>query len=53
MILNCEGCKHEFLEICDAVSDGYHVATTKDRELFHEGHLCLLVVDDGGKIVMS
>lgn len=53
MIPNCIGCEEEFYEAEEMVSKGYYIATTIGREFSDKGHLCLLMVDDEGKIVLE
>lgn len=51
MIKNCEGCQEDWGIICSYVSQGYHVATTKEIGFLNKKHIELLLVDDEGELV--
>lgn len=47
----CKGCEEEYEQMIDYVNRGFHVATTKERNLFENKHLSILIVDDEGRVV--
>lgn len=54
MIGKCMGCEEEWAQACDAVREGYHVATTIDDfsdNIGVRGHFFSIVVDDEGKLI--
>jgi len=53
MYTNCRGCRCELNWAYDFVKQGYHVATSKERELFSKGHLSITIVDDKGNILLE
>lgn len=54
MIPNCKGCDEERAEAERYVREGYHIATTKEKEFVSKGkHYSILIVDDDGKIICS
>jgi hypothetical protein len=50
---NCRGCEYEYEYACELVRKGHHIATTVDREFIDRKHLCIIIVDDCGEIILE
>ncbi len=51
MIPKCRGCEEEYGFACELVRDGFHIATMNGREFIGKKHLCIIIVNDDGKLM--
>lgn len=53
MIQNCKGCFEELRLAYEEVKRGNYIATSKNMfGLFSKGHLCIIVIDKKGRIII-